>query len=138
MKAPKFLFRNAFVLARRSKNEKRKRCKIIFPGTTLATVQELGTGIRFLTEKEDIRPAKITLKGVKLLGLKEVTCSGFKRYHCNPEKACFSIKADTRLILNAEMASEGPMYHIIADSIDATKVNYMHEVQLEIIKLNRP
>ena len=125
------------MLARRSKNEKRKRCKIIFTGEKLATVQEFGTGIRFLTEVEDIRPAKITLKSVRILGLEEVKCSNFKRYHCNPEKACFSIKAGTRLILNAEMAPEGPMWHVIADNIDATKVNYMHEVQLVIIKLNK-
>ena len=137
MKAPKFLFREAFVLARRSKNEKRKRCKIIFPGTKLVTVQEFGTGIRFLTEAEDIRPAKIALKSVKLLGLEEVKCSNLKRYHCNPEKVCFSIKANKRLILNAEIAPEGPLWHVIADNINANKVNYMHEVQLEIIKLNR-
>lgn len=125
------LFEGAIVLARRSTYERRSRCRILEIGDKCAKIKK--DNITFYDGIKHLRPAKITLKGVREMEeLEELRCSSLKEYICNKEKVCFSVDADIRVILNT------PMGHLVSDGIDTTKVHYMHEIQREIKKLIKP
>ena len=130
------LFEGAIVLARRYKDRKRTRCKIIevrsttYPLMNLSVVHQLDIGINYLVPTDDIRPAKITLKGVKELGLEEsVWCNKESKRHCTPKRACFYADADVKVLLNS------PFGTLVTDDVNRTEVHYMHELQREIKNL---
>ena len=122
------LFEGAIVLARSSVYQKRSRWRILEVGDSIVKIKK--DNLTLYTNIKHLRPAKITLKGVREMEeLEELSCSSLKEYICNKEKVCFSVDADIRVILNT------PMGHLVSDGIDTTKVRYMHELQREIKSL---
>ena len=124
------LFEGAIVLARKSICERRSRCKILKIGDRIVKIERQKDNCIFSTGITYLKPAKITLKGVRELGLEEsVWCNRELKRHCAPKRACFYADADVKVLVNS------PFGTLVTDDVNRTKVHYMHELQREIKNL---
>ena len=124
------LFEGAIVLARKSIYERRSRCKILEIGDRIVKIERQKDNCIFSTGITCLRPAKITLKGVRELGLEElVWCNRELKRYCMPQKACFYADAGVKVLVNS------PFDTLVTNDINRTEVRYIHELQREIKNL---
>lgn len=137
------LFEGAIVLARRTKSERRSRCRVTevqamaYPNLAISTVRDAKG--EFYVARFDIQPAKITRKSLKECGFVEYGCLG-----C--ETKCLHYKGtDVQILLeNCYCQYKVGRPGVVLFSGNARQVppprksqplKYMHEVQKEIKKL---
>lgn len=129
------LFEGAIVLSKECNSKKRSRHEVVEVFSTSVKLRSKGKyNSFFYASLAHIRPAKITLKSVRELGLEELWCNPKLKSHCTPRRACFYVDADVKVLLNT------PFGTLVTDDVNRTEVHYMHELQREIkslIKLNR-
>lgn len=130
------LFEGAIVLSKECNSKKRSRHKVVEVFSTSVKLRSKGKyNSFFYASLAHIRPAKITLKSVRELGLEELWCNPKLKSHCTQRRACFYADADVKVLVNS------PFGTLVTDDVNRAKVHYMHELQREIknlIKLNRP
>lgn len=128
------LFKGAIVLARRYKDRKRTRCKIIevrsmtYPLMNVSVVQQLDCGINYLAPTEDIRPAKITRKSLKECGFEDPV---FK----NCKGKCYLYEETGIQLFLKGSACGNKVGNVLKVQRRHKQVRYMHEVQREVAKL---
>ena len=122
------LFEGAIVLARRYKDRKRTRCKIIevrsttYPLMNLSVVHQLDIGINYLVPTDDIRPAKITRKSLKECGFEDPI---FK----NCKGKCYLYTGTKVHLLLKDSACGNKIGNVLQVPWEHKQVRYMHEVQ---------
>ena len=130
------LFKGAIVLAKELDCKKRTRHEVIeIYETSVKLRSRMKYNGFFYASIKHLKPAKITLKGVKELGLEEsIWCNRELKRHCAPKRACFYADADVKVLVNS------PFGTLVTDDVNRTEVHYMHELQREIknlIQLNK-
>ena len=126
------IFKGAVVLARRYKDEKRSRCKILVIGVEVVTVQ--GNGCKFVTRKSDLRPAKITRNALMELGFKE------EKTYCSLHRARTSLDGKPYCIQykyigqgNISVILKGDCrfwdHNMTFGDYGTSEISYIHEVQ---------
>ena len=125
------LFEGAIVLAKELDCKKRTRHEVVeIYETSVKLRRRMKYNCFFYASIEHLKPAKITLKGVKELGLEEsVWCNKELKRHCTPKRACFYADADVKVLVNS------PFGTLVTDDVNRTEVHYMHELQREIKNL---
>lgn len=125
------LFEGAIVLAKELDCKKRTRHEVVeIYETSVKLRSRMKYNSFFYASIEHLKPAKITLKGVKELGLEEsVWCNKELKRHCTPKRACFYADADVKVLVNS------PFGTLVTDDVNRTEVHYMHELQREIKNL---
>ena len=131
------IFKGEVVLARRYKDGKRTRCKILVIGVEVVTVQ--GNGNKFITRKSDLRPAKITRKSLMELGFKEekTYCSLHRARKSSDGKSyCLQYKyvgqGNISVILKGDCSFWN--HNMTFGDYGTSKISYIHEVQRVINK----
>ena len=126
------IFKGAVVLARRYKDEKRSRCKILVIGVEVVTVQ--GNGCKFVTRKSDLRPAKITRNALMELGFKEekTYCSLHRaRTSSDGKPYCIQYKyigqGNISVILKGDCRFWD--HNMTFGDYGTSEISYIHEVQ---------
>ena len=128
------LFEGAIVLARRYKDRKRTRCKIVevrsmtYPLMNLSVVKQLDCGINYLVQTDDIQPAKITRKSLKECGFEDHV---FK----NCKGKCYIYTGTGIQLLLKDSACGNKTGNVLQVPWKHKQVRYMHEVQREVTKL---
>lgn len=125
------LFEGAIVLAKELGCKKRTRHEVVeIYETSVKLRSRMKYNSFFYASTEHLKPAKITLKGVKELGLEEsVWYNKELKRHCTPKRACFYADADVKVLVNS------PFGTLVTDDVNRTEVHYMHELQREIKNL---
>ena len=125
------LFEGAIVLAKELDCKKRTRHEVVeIYETSVKIRSRMKYNSFFYTSIKHLKPAKITLKGAKELGLEEsVWCNKELKRHCAPKRACFYADADVKVLVNS------PFGTLVTDDVNRTEVHYMHELQREIKNL---
>lgn len=125
------LFEGAIVLAKELDCKKRTKHEVVeIHETSVKLRSRMKYNCFFYASIEHLKPAKITLKGVRELGLEEsVWCNKESKRHCTPKRACFYADADVKVLLNS------PFGTLVTDDVNRTEVHYMHELQREIKNL---
>ena len=125
------LFEGAIVLAKELDCKKRTRHEVVeIYETSVKLRSRMKYNSFFYASIEHLKPAKITLKGVRELGLEEsVWCNRELKRHCQPQRACFYADADVKVLVNS------PFGTLVTDDVNRTEVHYIHELQREIKNL---